>query len=60
VLVPFVRPEAVIVAYLILPVFLHKLQQRALAVTLQETSDIIFLAGLVAELLKCAITAVQR
>jgi hypothetical protein len=54
------RPEAVIVTLVILPERLHKVQQGRLALICQDASDIIFLTGRVAELPKCAITAMER
>ena len=58
VLIPFVRPEIVIVSFDIFPIRVHVAQKRGLSSSLQDTSDIILLTGTVTEFIKCGIAAV--
>jgi len=60
VLIPFVRPEIVIISFDVLPIRIHIAQKGGLSSGFQDTSDIVLLAGVVAVRIKFAIAAAQR
>ena len=59
VLIPFVRPEVVIVLSDVLPIHVHISQKGGLSSSFQDTIDILLLMGTVTVCIKSAIAAVQ-
>lgn len=59
VLVPFVLPEGLVISVLILPVYLHEVEDIIAVGLLQDTGDIVVLARLVAVLGVRAIAVVR-
>ena len=47
-LIPFVRPEIVIISFDVLPIRFHICQEGGLSSSFQDTSDIILLTGTIA------------
>ena len=57
-LIPFVRPEVVIVRFDVLPILVHISQKGGLSSSFQDTIDVVLLTGRVAALIEGAIAAV--
>jgi len=59
VFIPFVRPEIIIISFVVLPIRPHIAQKGGLSSSFQDTGDIFLLTGRVAVCTKRAIAAVQ-